>query len=357
MSKESAGWLNSHILIGMGFRPWWLDQTLITPENLYDGPIPVDDILTKLFHWEPEAWPTQAFEPGKGAAGRRTVKDNRRYAILRPPGSFSDDDPGAVFYYGGQESYKVHTRREWLTGMVGRLLGPDVVIESAGELADGAEAWVGVSVPEEQSHAGVFYRPRITVATSANGRLASQGASHAHLSVCDNTMSMNLAEGHTAGLGIRVRHSLNSVTNATVQRYADALGILMAQADDFRQTVEVLTNTPVSEDQWQAFLNHYAGDVTELEGRAVAFAETARAALNAEWMGDNLTSAPWAGTAFGALQAANTYTHHSKVRRGSIDDRVMANVRESITGEWSKHDDRALAALLAAGVPVPVRVR
>lgn len=356
MSKETQGWLNSHILIGLGFKPWWLDETLVTPGNLYDGPIPVEDVLEKLFHWEPEAWATQAFSAGS-ATQRKTIKDAKRYAIVRPPASFGPDDPGSIFYYGGQESYRVHTRREWLTGTVEALLGPDVVIESAGELADGAESFVCVSVPEDMTHAGVVYRPRVTLATSANGRLATQGAAHTHVTQCDNTLAANLGGGHREGRGIKIRHSANSVTNATLTRYAEALGILQRQGEDFARTVELLSNTPVSEDQWQKFLNAYAGDVTELEGRAVAFAETARAALNAEWMGDNLTSAPWAGTAFGALQAANTYAHHSAIRRGGIDNRVQANIRESITGEWGEHDDRALEALLKAGVMVPVLAR
>lgn len=358
MSKETAQWLNSRIMVGLGHIPWWHDANLIRPNRLFDGGVPVEVILSELFNWEPAAWPTVAIDPdsGKNPLSQRRLTDQKRYAIVRPPATYGTDDPGEIFYYGGQESYRIHTRREWLLGLAESLLGAELVIESAGELAGGAEAFVSVSLPETLTHAGVEFLPRITLATSANGRLASQGAAHTYMTVCDNTMAANLADGHAAGRGFRARHSANSVSNSKLAQYAAALGMLHTQAEEFTRTVEILTNIEVTPDQWQAFKIAYAGDIAELEGRAQSFAETAHAALQRRWEDDDPMVRLWTGTAFGAIQAANTYAHHDAIRRGGIDGRGTANIRETITGAWSEHDDRALTALLQAGVSVPTLV-
>lgn len=356
MSKETAIWLNTHSMLGMGHKAWWLDETLMPANRRFEGGIPAEAILKELFNWEPQAWPTAAIDPesGKNPLSQRRLADRQRYAIVRPPATFGPDDTGEIFYYGGQESYRIHTRREWLLGLADAITDEGAVIETAGELASGAEAYVCVTMPEKYRHAGVEWLPRLTLATSANGRISSQGAAHNHVTVCDNTRDINLAAGHAAGRGFRARHSANSVSDAKLATYRQAISGLAATADQFKRDIEVLTNIEVSEDQWQAFKIAYAGDIKELDGRAQTFAETAHAALQARWEDNDPMVRLWAGTAFGALQAANTYAHHDMIRRGGLDGRWSANIRETITGGWGEQEDKALTALLAAGVPVPV---
>jgi phage/plasmid-like protein (TIGR03299 family) len=354
MSKETSEWLNTKIMVGNGLKPWWFNESLSDDGMLYSGAIPAADVVEKLFNFELEAWKIKAYDPAKGMG--RSFTDSSRTAIVRPPGALGPDDKGAVGYYGGATSYKIHQYRDWLLDNVATILGDGVAISSAGLLAGGFEAFVSVSLESVQRHAGVEYLPTAYFATSGNGKLSTQGGACVTLPICDNTLGAGIGEAVHNGSQVKVRHSANSLTIGTRDRFRSAFGLLTDAGDAFNRQVEVMTNTPVDADQWAAFKTAYAGDISELEGRARSFAETAHAALQARWEDHDPMVALWSGTAFGALQAANTYAHHDAIRRGGLEGRVSGNLREAITGGWTDHDDAVLTALLKAGIPVPVGV-
>jgi hypothetical protein len=53
--------------------------------------------------------------------------------------------------------------------------------------------------------------------------------------------------------------------------------------------------------------------------------------------------APWAGTAFGVVQAVNTYAHHEQTVRGA--ERAERNMLRTVTGAVDQLDRATLTTL------------
>jgi hypothetical protein len=57
---------------------------------------------------------------------------------------------------------------------------------------------------------------------------------------------------------------------------------------------------------------------------------------------------PWAGTAYGVMQAVNTYEHHDSVIRGA--ERSQRNMLRTVTGQFGQVDRgswKTLSSVLA----------
>ena len=67
-----------------------------------------------------------------------------------------------------------------------------------------------------------------------------------------------------------------------------------------------------------------------------------REALTSQYRHDNRV-APWAGTAFGVVQAVNTYEQHVKNVKGA--DRAERNMDKMVRGEFDKLDTTTLDQL------------
>ena len=155
-----------------------------------------------------------------------------------------------------------------------------------------------------------------------------------------------------AALGARVLstsanrsvHSANSLTKLAEVR--DALGIVHQVADHFTAQVERLTNQPVPDAQWTRFLIAYCGtDDAKANKRALTTRRDQADQLNRLWTDDQRV-APWRGTAYGVLAAANTYAHHIAPVRGAT--RAKRNAERLVTGKVQDLDSHTLQVL--AGV-------
>ncbi len=81
------------------------------------------------------------------------------------------------------------------------------------------------------------------------------------------------------------------------------------------------------------------------EGRGQTVALKKRDQIKALYMNDK-RSAPWKGTAFGVLQAFNTWQQHeAQVRKGV--PRVERNMENVIKGKYAASDNAVLAAITA----------
>ena len=328
MSKETAAWLNANTLIGFTERRgtvWHYRADLQGAEsNHYPGPIPVEDVKRRLFDWEAVSSPVYVESPLGGL-----VQAPGRQAILR-----SDNGHLMGLFTDG---YEPHPYVEWLVNTIGTLLDDDLSIGSAGLLRNGAVAWVSVEVPENiVTPEGVEFRPNLFGATSFDGSLSTTFKRAITNIVCDNTMSVGLAE---SGQQIKIKHSRYSKLRLAEAR--DALNIVYEIADDFTAEVARLCRTKVTGAEWAAFLDVHA-PMPEDKGRGRTMAETKRDTLTRLWNHDNRVS-PWHGTAWGVIQAVNTYTHHEQTVRGA--GRVERNMLRAVTGGVDELDHGTLAML------------
>ena len=127
----------------------------------------------------------------------------------------------------------------------------------------------------------------------------------------------------------------------------EALGILVATKDTFSAQVEDMVSWKISGKQWNDVLNSLIPmtdkDGAELKGRGLTMAQNRRGEIQNLWTNDTRV-APWKGTAFGVMQAFNTWDHHFRGKRG---DTIVAerNMIEAINGKQDERDMNVLNVL------------
>lgn len=334
MSQETYEWLNTQTLIGFTDQrgnAWHYREDAQGDEpNHYPGAIPVEDVLRRLFDFK--VLSAEITATAITPDGVISIVDPERKATMH-------SRTGHIFGVF-KKGYEIHQPEEWLLDQVANLIDDDVQIGSAGNLKKGAVSWVSIEVPENMvTPSGVIFRPHLVASTSHDGTLATTYKKSSQLVVCDNTLSAALGgEGEV----FKVKHSRYS--HLKLQTARDALNIIHTLADDFSAQVESLCAQTVSDTEWRKFVDALA-PLPEAEGRGRTMADNKRIMLNRLWNQDERVS-PWKNTAFGVLQAVNTFEHHhAQVRRA---ERVERNMLRAIKGDFDTVDANTLKVL--AGV-------
>lgn len=349
MSRETAGWLNSNVLVGFTDKrgkAWHYRADLQTVDpitghvgNHYSGPIPVEHVEKRLFNFDVES------------ASVYTLTENPSYDPDAP--TSLDNNPDRYIPTEGRQAirrtdnmevlgiftdgYQIHNFRQWLLDNVANLLDDDLSIGSSGLLAGGARAWVSVEMPDNVSTPeGVEFRPNLLATTSYDGHIATTYKRCITLVVCDNTLDAARGE---QGQTIKLRHSKNSLSRIGDVR--DALNIINTDAEDFAAEVKRLCETTVTDKQWSEFLSAHI-PLPEKPGRGLTIAQNKREAWAELWNKDDRVT-PWKGTAFGVLQAGNTWDTHLRVVRGR--PRPEANMTRTLNGQAGKYDADVMADL------------
>lgn len=347
MSKETLEHLNTNTLIGnTDYRgtAWHYRAELQGAEtNHYPGPVPVQDVQRRLFHWEAVSRPVAVDVPAdlesmdhlnEFDVPAKWVTLYDKQAICR-----SDNDHVMGIFSAG---YTMHQYDEWLLTTVANVLDDDLSISSAGLLREGAVAWVEVSVPESiTTPEGVEFRPNLLATTSFDGSIATTFKRTVTDVVCDNTREAALGE---KGQVFKVRHSRNSQMQLAPAR--EALEMVHTIAEDFTHEIARLCRTIVRQDQWAKFLDLYVSrhdtQGMPLQGRALTMADNKRDVLQRLYRQDHRV-APWAGTAHGVLAAVNTYEHHESTVRGAT--RSERNMLRTVSGDFARVDQNSLRVL------------
>lgn len=336
MSKETLTDLNTNTLIGYTAKrgnAWhYRAEEQGEESNHYEGAVPVEDVRRRLLNWE--AVEAQVSITAITDSGVIAKVDEERKAIVR------SDNAYIMGYF--KQGYRIHQYNEWLVENVEALLDSSLAIGSAGLLSGGARAWVQIEMEDTLKVAGIEYRPHLTAATSHDGTLATTYGTGVQLVVCDNTLSAAL-RGFSGS--VKVRHSVNSLSR--IDDVRDALGIVNQVAAAFEAQVNDLLATSVTNKQFEAFLDAHT-ELTDAKkakgGPALTIALNKQDALRRLYKEDERV-APWTGTAFGVVQAVNTFTHHEGVVRGA--PRAERNMDRAITGGVDALDRATLATLQA----------
>lgn len=328
MSKETSHWLNRNTLIGYtdkrGHAWHYRRDDQGAEPNHYPGPIPVGDVRRRLFDWEPVTAPVRATATTP-SGDVIDVTDKSRKVIIRP------DTQTVLGVF--RASYQPHSYDQWLVSNVETLLDADLAVGSAGLLRGGAVAWVQVEMADTIETHGVEFRPFLTAATSLDGSLATTYQVGAQVVVCDNTLSVALNARDAAR--VRIRHSSKSLGRLAEVR--DGLGIVHEVGDAFAAEVEELCRESVTDDRFARWTEAYTAPATGSD-RADKRAREQAGRLIQLWRHDTRV-APWQGTAYGVLAAANTFEHHFAETRGR--SKAERNTENTVMGRWSAIDERA----------------
>jgi phage/plasmid-like protein (TIGR03299 family) len=354
MSQETARWLNTMTLIGQTDRrgkAWhYRAEDQGSESNHYTGAIPVEDVRRRLFDWRPVPRRVAVEVPAtidtmthfgdQGEPLRWAVQSDRQAVAA------SDDHTVLGMFKSG---YKIHEYDRWLLDNVSTILDDSLSISSAGLLKGRKIAWVEVSVPDTiTTPEGVAFRPNLLAVTSSDGSLATTYKRTITATVCDNTLAAAL---NNVGQEIKIRHSSGSLNKIGTVR--DALAIVHTTADEFAAQVAALTANVVTPYQFKFVIENMFPIKDDASKRGVTMAENARAEVSRMYRYDSRV-APWTGTAFGVLQAFNTWRHHEQGGvAGTTDDqrnanRAQRNALRAITGETDTEDARVLQVLAVA---------
>lgn len=330
MSRETLNWLNNNVLVGYGHKAWHFSEDEQGAEaNHYDYAIPADDVKRRLFAWDAVQVPVgYDFITNDDA---KHVELPKHKAIVR---SDSGDFLGIM-----SDRYTVHQFADSLLGGAEKITGSGLGISSAGLLKGGAVGWVSVSLADTiTTPEGIEFLPYLMCYGSHDGSLPTGYKRVVTNVVCDNTMGMALSE--KKGGEYRIKHTRNSAL-----RIADAqaaLSIVLATGDDYMQQVKELCEVTVTDRQWSEFLNAYVPIEDDAKGRGLTMAESKREKLTELWRNDGMVTA-WKNTAYGVVQAVNTYTHHHQTVRGTI--RQERNMLGALDGSFEALDKDTLETL------------
>lgn len=333
MSRETMSWLNLNTLIGYTSKrgnAWHYRQELQGIEsNHYDGPVPADDVLRRLFNFRVVESPMFVrTETGEYAEipGRKAMMRSDNGIVL------------GVFKSG----YQGHQYDEWLLENVANILDDELGIGSAGLLRQGGQAWVSVEMPENiQTPEGVEFRPNLLATTSFDGTLATTYKNVRTDVVCDNTREQALGED---GNQFKVKHTKYS--GLKIRDAREALQIVHTMADDFAAEIAKLCATKVSDDDFLRHMQIMIPINDETSKIGMTNAEKKRAEIVQLYNFDNRV-APWKGTAYGVSQAYNTWNQHFKTVKKGVP-RQVRNMENLVNGLTAKDDANVLTVL--AGV-------
>src|SRR5262245_36403521 len=281
MSRESREWLNQNTLIGYtadrdkyagngwmvkgqdGNQGWW---HLPGYTGGFEGPIPIDAVLNRLFYWEPVVGeltvriPVDEVELADGINDDGTYYCNKivpgRKAIIRPD---TEDVLGIFMGDPGDSSkgYQPHFHERWLIENVATLLDQsrgELGIATAGQLKLGAQAYVSIELPETiVTAAGFPLRSNIIAMTSFDGSLATTYKAGAEAPLCDNSLFV-----FVAGVLYRVKIKHSSKSLGRIGEVRDALGIIYENSQAMVTFLDQCAETVVTDNQFQQIVDQLA---------------------------------------------------------------------------------------------------
>lgn len=368
MSAYSLDYLRSHTRVGdveVNGLPWtaralglelpaaYKDTDSNGNKWLYKGAVPLKAARELFSDYEVVSHPLAFVRPMQPWDDPAMVVefDGQKYAVV------TDDTRQIVadaktdkVHFVPKDGYQIHPFSETLIDRTARIVGEssgDLHIDAIGVLADGAEGWVSISTGKLLSTPqGVDYYPHILAAGSHNGTLSSTLGACVTLAVCDNTRAAALGEMSGNDTRSKIKHT--RMSNARLAKAEDearqALGLLETANDTFTAELAKLCETTVTDRQWQSFIETLAPIEDGMTKNAITRAESFREQVTELYRADN-RAASWNGTAFGALQAVNTFDLWERGIRGEGADHYSRMIRENITGKAAEREAERAAVL------------
>lgn len=326
-------------------RPVWIGQKGDGTLPTFEGPIPVAEVERQLFNWEAISVPTGNFIPTEPDSIGSVLIDGTYYMPKVTPGAqgfVRSDDHSELGRHG--KGYRGHGYNEWLVQNVGNIVGDTISINSALTLKNGAQAVVEVALAEwmHDSDSGADFWPIILATTSFDGSIATTYSGAVRMAACDNMYQGMRAAAKAAGRQFKVRHTVNSLSADNLTGVRHALHIMEQAADGMSEFLHTLTPVKVTRGQWLKVMDIIEPQVFGASPVAVTKSDNRRQALDAVYTSDPM-AAPWNGTAFGVVQAINTYEHHHRNVRGT--SRLERVYDRAIRDDFAKADGDTLSAL------------
>lgn len=301
----------------------------------FDGAVPFDRVRD-LFDFTVGYTPVYTMHNGEA------VEVPNRLALVR------DDRPGQTMNIVSKK-YAIHQFSEVLLDNLHTLTdstSEDLEILGAGLLSNGAVGWVQVQAPTMRI-AGDDLAPTLTLASSHNGTLASVYRAGIHRFSCSNQLGA-MRVGKDVKNVYKLRHCKNSRMQFSMAR--EALGLMFNNSVEFANEVASLIDTTVSDAQWANIMHRLLPRPTgeDIAPAAVTRWENRWDAISKLYKEDERV-APYRGTAWGAVQAFNTYRQWERPFRATGVDgeisRVGRNMADFLSGKMDGADAKIISVV------------
>lgn len=364
MSKETNETLNRLVLVGnCANRPMaWHNSPELRSQmgwenNHYDDYVPMEDVVRRLFDWEPIATPKANLVPVPW--GSKDIdwfdKDGRPFKVMMTgeyvgteyfgeKGIVRSDGFAHMATHGN--SYRIHDYKKWLLELQSTIIGSDLKILGAGLLRNGLQAYVQIALPEKihDDTTGIEFLPYMMAATSLDGSMPSTFSRQGLYVVCDNTRDRALRQSERAGMIYTAKHTARSLDMSKIQVLRNTLSILVKEAEEMAAENRELAAIKVARQKWIKVIDiiEPLPKAEEATPTKVSRAQRRRELLDATYQYDPMCSL-YKGTALGVVHSVNTYwTHYRQVNSGNRWDRNMEAV---IRGNAKSVDIQTVSAL------------
>lgn len=322
----------------------WIGRGEVTRE--YEGSIPVGDIYNGLLAWEPLEVPNANLIPVSdlsqpfdtiidGQAYKVSVRDDHK-AIVR-----SDTHASLGVFKNGYDSTGYKGLMQWTQST----LYGSMTNYATGLLNGGAKFFTQFGLDEtlHDSKSGLDFLPFVLFQSSLDGSLANSWSAGSLIAVCDNMFAGIRAGAKNGGRQLKLKRSRYGLSDQRMSELRDVLAVTeletQAMTEFLHQTVEI----PVTTQQFVKVLDEVIPDAAEGASKAaVTKTNNRRDAVTALYHNSPMVE-PWKGTAFGVIQAFNTYAHHGQAVRGAT--RVERVYDRVLRGDMAESDAAVADAL------------
>jgi len=316
MSQETYEWLRTNIRAGFAKdrKPWWASGD---EPYLYDGPVPMSEVEQLLCSWS-------AYNEPLFTADMERVETHK---LVR-----ASDNRDILGVVGAD--VPIHSYSDWLVGTVKECVGDEAQVSSAGLLRRRSQAWVQIERPEVSTAAGgVVFAPYVLLSTSLDSSIATQLNQATTHTICDNTMALGRTQG------VAFKKTKNS--KAKLGDYRSVTTRLIEGETDFKAMVDELLSKKVSPSKFDQFISALVPIDEDEREQTKTIRRRKRQEITELYRNDTRVEA-WSGTAWGVVQAVNTWEQHMSrlVNRTGLemDDRnlrTMLHYRDKIKGTVS----------------------
>lgn len=342
MSRETMEWLNTNVLVGFTEKrgnAWHYDPAYQGEKsNHYSGAIPIGDITSRLFNWEPLQVPLFAQVPTDDIENSTGMDEYGNPVISVPvPGKMAivrSDNNNTLGIHS--DTYAIHDYEEWLINLSSNVIGDTLQASSAGLLKGGAVAWVEFSIPEtiHDDKTGMAFRSNYLATTGLDGSQATTHGLTITETVCDNTRAVAIGEMKKDGRFFKVKHTKYS--NANIDKAREALCLVENGIEMYTEQLHMLADIPINDSQLFAFLDAWC-PLPDEKGRGYTRAENKRDKFMDMYKHDPMCS-DWNGTALGLMQTGNTFAHHAAEIRGTAS-RYERNMEARVARKFDALDE------------------
>jgi phage/plasmid-like protein (TIGR03299 family) len=354
MSQENFGWLAKYVLAGFvqTREPWWLRLAIREGHepHTFDGPVPMPEVEKLLCSWQPVAAnlldEDAVLEVLAANDGGRVTREQLRAALVASHKLIKASDDKSQLGLVGSDS-ATHTYAEWLVGTVKECVRPDELeVSSAGLLRNRSQAWIQIERPQTAvGPDGILFSPYVTLSTSLDASLASQINQNTQMTICDNTLNV------TRGQGVAFKHTSRS--QSRLGTFRGVMTAIMQGESDFKEVLEKLLAEEVPDRRFRNFLEAFVPIADDDTPAKRTRSERKRQDITQLYRSDPRVQS-WKGTAFGVVQAVNTYEQHlSQLRNGTgielsdTDLRAMRNYSQRLAPAKGETSDEATMRVLA----------